>query len=101
MHNNVWLIGRLKEEIQETTDKSGRSIAEIKMIVTRNYKNEDGIYESDIVPVRLYNMLCQHAKEYCHKGDLIGMKGRLQIEGKKMIIIADKITYLVSGKEGS
>lgn len=101
MHNNVWLIGRLQEEIKDIKDESGRKICSINLIVTRNYKNADGEYESDIIPIRLYNMMCDKAKESCHKGDLIGIKGRIQIKDNKMIIIADKITYLVGSKEGS
>ena len=99
MHNMIYLIGRLQEDIVETTDKSGRPIADIKIEVRRNYKNENGEYDSDILTVRLWALLIGKAKEYCHKGDLIGIKGRIQYVDDELTIIADKITFLTSNSE--
>lgn len=107
MHNMCTLIGRLTKEI-ETKNIDGKEFAVATIAVQRSYKNEEGIYETDSIPVILWNGIAQNTKEYCHKGDLLGVKGRLQSEIIEMpigdeyriSIIAEKITFLSSKKEG-
>ncbi len=56
----------------------------------------------------LWNGIAQNTSEYCHKGDIIGVKGRLQTreiekeDGSKekvMDVVAEKVTFLTSKKE--
>lgn len=38
-------------------------------------------------------------EEYCEKGDLVGVKGRLQcLSGNELQLIAEKVSFLSSGK---
>lgn len=98
MLNQVFLVGRLVSdlEINETENKTKE--CNITLSVPRNYKNEDGIYENDFISIRLYNEIATNVVEYCKKGDLLGIKGRVQTrqeENKNTIeIIAEKITFL-------
>ena len=61
---------------------------------------EDGIYETDYISIRLYNGIAENTMKYCKKGDLLGIKGRVQTrqeENKNTIeIITEKITFLTS-----
>ena len=98
MHNQVYLIGRLVKDI-EVEEKDNSTKAIITIAVQRSYKNEEGIYESDLIPCILWNGVATHTKEYCEKGDLVGIKGRLQIVDEKIVAIADKITFLSSKKQ--
>lgn len=93
MHNIVYLIGRLTniEEIEE------RKII-TTLEVQKTLINEEGKYETDLIPCVLYSNMAIHTKEYCVLGDLIGVKGRLEINDNKMIVVADKITFLSSKK---
>ena len=90
MHNMVYLIGR----IVEIRDNN------VRIAVQRSYKNEDGIYETDFMTIFFADVMSDHIHEYCHKGDLIGIKGFLRqdtIDDKKVLkIIADKISFLGS-----
>lgn len=75
----------------------------ITLAVSRSWKNADGIYETDFIPVRLYKGIAENTTEYCKKGDVIGVKGRIQTkqeENKNIIeIVAEKVTFLSNRKE--
>lgn len=93
MHNMAYLIGRItNEEIK--VKKDGTSI--INIVVQRPYKDENGIYGTDFIDVLLTGSIATNVKEYCKKGDLVGVKGRLTTKKNNIIIIADKISFLAS-----
>lgn len=97
MNNIVCFIGRLTKDI-ELEKVEDKDFARITLAVQRNEKNDEDIYETDFIEISLYNMLATHTKEYCKKGDLIGIKGRIQTtkmaSGYTMEIIADRISFL-------
>ena len=77
------------------------------MAVPRSFKNVDGQYDTDFISCVLWRGIAENAVEYCHKGDLVGIKGRLQTRNieteeniKKQIteLVAEKVTYLSSKK---
>ena len=104
MNNGLMLIGRLVEDpvIRET--ESGKKVSSIKVAVPRNYKNKDGIYETDFFDCNVWGMLADSTREYCKKGDMVGIKGRLENnnyekDGVKHYtneINVEKITFLAS-----
>ena len=108
MHNIVYLIGRLTNTPEMKTYEDGKEKLTINLAVQRSFKNDDGIYEVDYLRVILWNVLAAHTAEYCNKGDLVGIKGRIQTrsyeneEGElKYVteIIADKISFLSSASK--
>ena len=100
MLNHIVLVGRLAEDpkIEENIN-----ICKITLIVPRPYKNIEGEYDNDYIDCILMNGVAQNTTEYCHKGDLIGIKGRIQttiINDKKITdIIADRVTILKNERE--
>lgn len=68
---------------------------EITISVNRNYKNEDGIYMSDLIPVCLGINMTEQMTKYCKIGDVIGVKGRLENEDS-IIVMAEKVSFLSS-----
>ena len=106
MHNLVYLIGRLTQdpEIKEMDDN--KSSLAINLAVQRSYKNEEGLYETDYIRCILWNGIAMHTSEYCHKGDLVGVKGRLQTRKYEVNnevkyiteVIVDKVSFLSSKK---
>lgn len=106
MHNMVYLIGRLASDPEIKQLDDDRSTLSINLAVQRSFKNEDGIYETDFIRCILWNGVATHTIEYCHKGDLVGVKGRLQTrkyevnDEVKYIteVIVDKISFLSSKK---
>ena len=85
--NNVILVGRI-------TSFEGN---EVTVSVTRNYKNEDGIYMSDSIPVWLSANIGEKMKDFCKIGDVIGVKGRLENRGK-VVVMADKVSFISAKK---
>ena len=74
------------------------------LAVPRSFKNMDGLYETDFVPCILWEEKATRAKEYCHTGDIVGIKGRLQSrvveteKGKRshLEVVAERLTFLSS-----
>ena len=106
MLNQTVLVGRLVKdpELQET--ENGNKITSITLAVPRNYKNINGEYDTDFIPCTLWKGVAENTVEYCHKGDLLGIKGTLKtrkIEKDEMIqqvveVVAEKVTFLSSKK---
>ena len=98
MNNLVTLVGRLVSN-PTLEKKEEKDISIITMAIPRAYKNKDGIYETDFVPVVLNGSLAVNSCEYCLKGDVIGVRGRLQIVDEKLVVIAEKVSFLATRKE--
>ena len=108
MLNEVALVGRLTKNPEVTELEGGKKISSIIIAVPRMYKNSSGLYDTDYIRVTLWNGIALNTREYCHCGDLIGIKGRIQVnnfvdnDGKarsSLEIIAEKISFLSSKKE--
>lgn len=108
MLNQIVLVGRLVKdpEITELEDDKKRSY--ITLAIPRSYKNENGEYETDFVDCILWNAIAQNTTDYCKKGDIVGVKGRIQsrtIENEdktktnKIEIVAEKVTFLSSNSK--
>lgn len=93
MLNQMVLVGRLVE--QPTMEEKGTTIT---LAVPRSFKNAQGEYETDFIPVQLWNDVARQTCEYCKKGDLVGIKGRLQTNDK-LFVVAEKVTFLSSNKD--
>ena len=76
--NNTMLVGRLIETPQINYDETDRKYSRITIAISRTFKNADGIYETDFIPCMLYGIVAENTCEYCRKGDIIGVKGRLE-----------------------
>lgn len=98
MSNLITLVGRLASE-PTFEEKEGKKVSNITLAIPRDYRNTDGVYGTDFIPVRLYASLAANTCEYCNIGDLIGIKGRLQTIDNKLIVVAEKVSFLASRKE--
>lgn len=94
MLNQTVLVGRLVNEPVIEEEKH----CTITLAVPRSYKNEEGEYETDFIPITLYQAIANNAVEYCKKGDLVGIKGRIQVIDNDIEIVAEKLTFLSSKK---
>lgn len=98
MLNQIVVVGRLTQDLEKNELESGRKIRVITLAVPRCFKNSEGVYDTDFIPCTLFGEIASNTAEYCRKGDLIGVKGRIQSKDGKIEIIAEKITFLSSGK---
>lgn len=99
MVNSVMLVGRLSKEVETIKDEKGKESDCFVLAVPRAFKNENGEYDTDFFKIVLWNGLATNVREYCHKGDVVGVRGRLQNdENKNTLVIAEKVTFLSSKK---
>ena len=94
MHNSVILVGRVAEKSKLYTVENRIQVS-LVVAVPRAFKNVDGIYETDSIEFILWDSIgASNTVENCQKGDLVGIKGRLQNNSNKIEVIAEKITFL-------
>ena len=99
MLNQVVIVGRLVEKLIVEENENGKKVCDIILAVPRSYKNAEGIYDTDFIKCVLWNGIAENTAEYCNKGDVIGVKGRLQcLSGNELQLIAEKVSFLSSGK---
>ena len=105
MLNQIVVVGRLVDNPKVETLEDGKKVSNITLAVPRSYKNVDGVYETDFVDCTLWNSTAENTSEYCRKGDIVGVKGRVQVENyqdkegnkkKNMRIVAEKLSFLSS-----
>ena len=96
MLNQVILVGCLTENPVVNTTATGKKVTKITVAVKRAFKNADGVYETDVVKCTLWNDMASNTAEYCTKGTMVGIKGRIQTANHKMEVIAEKLTFLTN-----
>ena len=105
MLNQVVIVGRLVEKPIVEENENGKKVCIITLAVPRDFKNDEGIYETDFIKCTLCNVIAENTAEYCRKGDLVGVKGRLETSvyekenGEKYRItsvVAEKVSFLSS-----
>lgn len=106
MLNQIVLVGRLVRDPEVKKSKNGTTYSHITLAVPRSYKNVNGEYETDFIDCTLWHIMATNTKEYCKKGDIVGVKGRIESrvyekdDEKKYLteVIAEKVTFLSSNR---
>lgn len=109
MLNTYCLVGRLVSDPKIIETENDRKVCNITLAVPRSFKNMDGIYETDFISATLLETIAKSVCEYCHKGDLIVLKGRIKSNvvaddsehydasiSEKLELIVDKVSFLSS-----
>lgn len=106
MLNQVVLVGRLTKDplLRETENK--KHVSFITLAVPRSFRNMNGEYDTDFIDCILWESVASSTVNYCHQGDIVGVKGRLQSrvvgkpEGKRYLleVIAERVTFLSNNK---
>ena len=107
MLNQAILIGRIVREPELVQTEKG-NVSNITLAVPRSFKNSEGQYDTDFISCVLWKGVAENTAEYCKKGDLVGIRGRIQTrdvelddETKKhyVEVVADKVTFLSSKRQ--
>ena len=99
MLNQVIIVGRLVEKPIVEENENEKKVCNITLAVPRSYKNDEGIYDTDFIKCILWNSIAEHTIEYCKKGDIVGVKGRLQcLDGNELQVVAESTSFLSSGR---
>lgn len=106
MLNQSILVGRIVREPEVRETDNGTKVTNITLAVQRPYKNINGEYDTDFIPCVLWRGVAESTAQYCKKGDLIGVRGRIQTkdiayedETKHITeIVAEKVTFLSTNR---
>ena len=105
--NKVCLVGRTTAKPELRVTSNGNKVCRFTLAVSRNFKNQNGEYETDFRNCIVFNLRAETVNEYVEKGDLIGIVGRIQTgsytnkQGRKIYttdIIAENVQFLSSKK---
>lgn len=104
MLNQIVIVGRLVKDPELKETEKGKKVTNITLAVPRSYKNVNGEYDTDFIDCVLWTGVAENTAEYCKKGDLLGVKGRIQSrsyeieEQKKYVteVVAEKVTFLTN-----
>lgn len=103
MINQVTLVGRLTRdpELRKTSD--GLPVTTVTLAVNRQFRNQHGEIEADFVQCTIWKKAAENTVQYCRKGSVVGVTGRLQTrhydnrEGKRVYVtevVAESIRFL-------
>lgn len=97
MLNQVICVGRVVNQPKKVTTKDGFIDGFVlRLEVLRNHKNDEGVYESDLIDVVLKTI--SPCIESLRQGDIVGVKGHLETNEYAIIaVIADRVTTLSNG----
>lgn len=108
MLNQTVIVGRLVKEPELRETENGNKVTNITLAVPRSYKNMNGEYETDFISCVLWKGIAENTVEYVKKGDLLGIKGRIQsrtieteYDNIKQVVelVAEKVTFLSSKRK--
>ena len=101
MLNQIILVGKLTEDLELKEGEENQKYAILKLAIPRSFKNADGEYDKDFIAVKIFNQIAENTAEYCKKGDIVGVKGRIQCNDEteyKNEIVAERVTFLSSNQ---
>ncbi len=102
--NQVGLVGRITKDPVLKQLSEGRILTSFTLAINRNYRNNEGTVEADFVQCSAWGKLAERIAEYCGKGSLVGVNGKLQTrsftnkENKKMYsteVLIDDVRFYV------
>lgn len=104
--NKVFEIGRIANDLEIKTVGEGK-VVNFSIAVNKGVKNAEGNYEANFFQVVAWNKTAENLVEFCKKGDLICVEGRLENRSydtdngfKRYVteIVASNIQFLQSKK---
>ena len=101
MLNQFTLVGRITKTPEMMENQDGSKFAIINLAVPRTFKNENGEYDTDFIDCTLWAGIAENVCEYCKKGDMVGIRGRIQNLNNtaQLQLIAEKVSFLSSKEE--
>ena len=105
MLNRIHLIGRLTRDPELRYIANGHPMAQFTLAVDRDFRTAGGDREADFVNCVTWRKLAEQVGQYCAKGRLVAVEGRLQTRAyeaqdgtrRKMTeVVGDRVWFLDS-----
>lgn len=78
MYNKIILIGRLVADPELRQTSSGASVCSFRIAVQRNYAARGTERQTDFLDIVAWRQQAEFVTRYFHKGNMIGVEGRLE-----------------------
>lgn len=102
MINRVVLVGRLTRDPELRRTNTGSAVTSFNLAVNRSFKTADN-QEADFINCVVWNKIAENVEQYCFKGSLVGVEGRLRsrsydnAQGQKVYVtevVCDSVQFL-------
>jgi len=104
MFNLAILTGRLTRDPEAKQTQNGKTMAKFTIAIDSNFRNADGSKgDSTFMDITAFNSQADVVLKFVHKGDLIGVQGRIEsrkyinkdgIEVKTFGIMAERVDLM-------
>jgi len=74
--NKVLLTGNICQDIELKQTQGGKSVVTNSIAVQREYKNENGGYDTDFINIVVWGAQAEYLSRYASKGDRVELVGR-------------------------
>lgn len=107
--NAVNLVGRMTRDPELRQTNSGTAVVNFNLAVNRMFKSSDG-QDADFINILAFGKTAENTAQYCSKGSLIGVSGRIQTrnytnsQGNKVYVtevVANEVQFLDTKKKES
>lgn len=109
--NAIHLVGRLTKDPELKYFEDGTASTTFQLAVRRPFKNREGKYDSDFIPIQVSGKSAESSANYLRKGQRCGVNGWLKIDNRKdeksgewksfTKVIATNVEFLESAQEPS
>ncbi|MBT2756677.1 single-stranded DNA-binding protein [Mesobacillus foraminis] len=100
MINQVILVGRLTRDPELKFTSDGKAVASVTLAVNRQFRNASGEFDTDFVNCILWRKTAENTAQYCKKGSILGVIGRIQTrqyenQDKKRVYVTEVVAETV------
>ena len=102
MINRVVMVGRMTRDPELRRTGSGAAVTSSTSALNRNYNSADG-QQADYISCVVWNKVAENVAQYCSKGSLVGVEGRLRsrtydnAQGQRVYVtevVCDSVQFL-------
>ena len=102
MINRVFMVGRMTRDPELRRTGSGAAVTSFTLALNRNYNSADG-QQADYISCVVWNKVAENVAQYCSKGSLVGVEGRLRsrtydnAQGQRVYVtevVCDSVQFL-------
>ena len=106
LKNCVTLLGRIAKDI--TLSQGENAVARTSIAVQRNFKNKDGNYDADFIPIVAFGKQAEFLDAHFTKGDVLYVQGNIRTgsytnkDGQKVYttdVFVDQIDFVPGSKK--
>lgn len=108
--NNVCLLGRICNDLEEMQTQSGALITRLCIATDRKYQKADSEKKTDFIDCVAFNNTSTFLNRYFHKGDMIAVQGNIQTDNytdkngnkrKSVAVVIENVSFCGSKQQSN